>query len=42
MKLRTVPSSATARMLCASQNGPRNSGFLLALPAKTEIFWLGL
>ena len=32
---------ATAHMFCAPHNGPRKSGFLTAMPAKTEIFFRG-
>ena len=34
--------SATAHAFCASRDGPRKSGFLTVMPAKTEIFWRGL
>ena len=31
---------ATAHTFCASRDGPRKSGFLTAVPAKTEIFFV--
>ena len=37
-----MPPFATAHTFCASRDGPRKSGFLTALPAKTEIFLRGL
>ena len=38
LALRTVPTFATAHPFCASCDGPRKSGFLTVVPAKTEIF----
>ena len=40
-ELRTVPNFATAHTFCASGDGPRKSGFLTAMPDKTEIFLRG-
>ena len=37
-ELRTVPTFATAHTFCASRDGPRKSGFLTVVPAKTGIF----
>ena len=34
----SVPTFATAHTFCASRNGPRKSGFLTAVPAKTDTF----
>ena len=36
--LRTVPTFAIAHRFCASCNGPRKSGFLMVVPAKTDFF----
>ena len=38
LNLRMVPTFATAHTFCASCNGPKRSGFLTAVPPKTEIF----
>ena len=40
--LRTALPFATAHALCASRDGLRKSGFLTAMPVKTEIFLRGL
>ena len=42
VNLRMVPPFATAHAFCASRVGPRNSGLLTAVPAKTKIFLRGL
>ena len=34
-----VPTFATAHTFCVSHDGLRKSGFLTAVPAKTEIFF---
>ena len=36
-KLRKIPPFAVAHTFCASRDGPRESGSLTAVPAKTEI-----
>ena len=36
--INTLPTFSTAHTFCASRDGPRKSGFLTAVPAKTEIF----
>ena len=37
-----MPTFTTAHTLCASRDGLRKSGFINAVPAKTEIFLRGL
>ena len=34
-----MPPFPTAHAFCASRDGPRKSGFLTAVPAKTENFF---
>ena len=40
--IRTVPTFATAHTFCPSCDGPRKTGFITVVPAKTEIFLHGL
>ena len=39
--LMSMPPFATSHTFCPSCDGPRMSGFLTAMPAKTEIFLHG-